>query len=372
MGQSSLTKNDVEETKIVSNNNLEEKFENAADIVMKKLQNSDYKTKIQNIRDLEKYAHNLSNVEAIKDTYLSLDWAESLIIYQDVSPTTEDSEEIKEMVLQTKLNPNFNLKKELKLKLLISEVATNQTTKDLRELFSPFLASLNVSPELGLFHSALMIGPWILEWNSSSLCIPRKCVSSMALISADLEAITTTKQIEETVDIIAKHVVKWNCSKIYEAREKKENGKNCQSFVEDLLKELGVEKNFGSSIDIFLKQLKNEGKAELKFTPDSKFLNKFKIEGKSITFHSHQQLDKVMKEFISIDIDFKSHHPEEYSLLKSFDRAFWLRYFKFPNSYQFQYLRKTEQEMNECEDDDDCDCYFGDPNGTGSVIQKIK
>ena len=35
---------------------------------------------------------------------------------------------------------------------------------------------------------------------------------------------------------------------IYDAKETKENGKNCQSFVEDLLNELGIKKKFGPSI----------------------------------------------------------------------------------------------------------------------------
>jgi hypothetical protein len=61
------------------------------------------------------------------------------------------------------------------------------------------------------------------------------------------KAISTTKQIEETVDIIAKFVVKYNCTKTYEAKETS-GGKNCQSFVEELLTELGVTKNFGHSV----------------------------------------------------------------------------------------------------------------------------
>ena len=35
-------------------------------------------------------------------------------------------------------------------------------------------------------------------------------------------------------------------------------------------------------------------------------------------------------------------------------------------------IKKTNQEMNECLDDDDCNCYFGNPNDTSSIIQKIK
>jgi hypothetical protein len=61
----------------------------------------------------------------------------------------EEQEQVKEMVQRIKLDPTYSLKKELKLKLLVSEIATTQTTKDLRELISPFLSSLNLTPELG-------------------------------------------------------------------------------------------------------------------------------------------------------------------------------------------------------------------------------
>jgi len=74
-----------------------------------------------------------------------------------------------------------------------------------------------------------------------------------------------------------------------------------------------------------MKQLKNEGKAELNFIPDSKFINKFELDNKPIRFQSHQQLDRLMKEFHKIDKNFKLNHPEEYSLLKSFGKKFNLK-----------------------------------------------
>ena len=88
MGQSSLTKDDVEEIPNskkkdilldVEDTNQEDGFEK----VVKKLINSSYQSKIQTETDLKKYAQNLSDVEAIKNTYLSLDWAESLIIVKE-------------------------------------------------------------------------------------------------------------------------------------------------------------------------------------------------------------------------------------------------------------------------------------------------
>jgi hypothetical protein len=64
--------------------------------------------------------------------------------------------------------------------------------------------------------------------------------------------------------------------------------------------------------------LKNEGSADLNFIFDEKFKNKFELEGKLVKFTSHQQLDRFVKKLFEMEIDFKTKHPEEFSLLKSF------------------------------------------------------
>jgi len=72
----------------------------------------------------------------------------------------------------------FKVGNKVKIKLVIAEIAKNDKQKKLRKLLSPIITRLDTSQTFGLFHSALIIGPWYLEWNNSSLCVPRKTYSS--------------------------------------------------------------------------------------------------------------------------------------------------------------------------------------------------
>jgi hypothetical protein len=44
--------------------------------------------------------------------------------------------------------------------------------------------------------------------NNSALCIPRKCVSKAALLSADIDSISTEKRVDEVVEIVKKKIIK--------------------------------------------------------------------------------------------------------------------------------------------------------------------
>jgi hypothetical protein len=57
-----------------------------------------------------------------------------------------------------------NLKSKVKIKLVIAEVAQTTARKNFRTLISPILSKFDVFPEFGMFHSAIIIGPWLLEW----------------------------------------------------------------------------------------------------------------------------------------------------------------------------------------------------------------
>jgi hypothetical protein len=47
----------------------------------------------------------------------------------------------------------------VKVKIVVSEIAQNNATKAIRRLISPVISRLDISPDMGLFHSALLIGP---------------------------------------------------------------------------------------------------------------------------------------------------------------------------------------------------------------------
>jgi hypothetical protein len=66
----------------------------------------------------------------------------------------------------------------VKIKLVVAEIAKNDKQKKLRKFLSPIITKFDTTQTFGLFHSALIIGPWYIEWNNSSLCVPRKTYSS--------------------------------------------------------------------------------------------------------------------------------------------------------------------------------------------------
>jgi len=151
-----------------------------------------------------------------------------------------------------------------------------------RELLSPIMHTLNLSPEMGLFHSALMIGPWLLEWNNSAICIPRKCVSTASILSADIDSITTSKKVDETVDILARIITDWNVVAQYNNFSSKKGEANCQDFVEEVLKHLDIQSKFSGPLDAFIKQLREKGKSELAFLGlDNDFIQKFNLNKKT-------------------------------------------------------------------------------------------
>lgn len=164
--------------------------ESRQEIVFQKLLKSLYVYK-HTEDELKTLAKQISDPEELLNSYLSTDWTKTLKIHQETEKNQEkrsnsifssnvdltshvqskddenffvDEETTSEDIEKSKINPEFNLKKEVKIKLIISEVATNETEKFQRKMITPILNSFHLSPKLGLFHSGIMIGPWIVEW----------------------------------------------------------------------------------------------------------------------------------------------------------------------------------------------------------------
>lgn len=67
---------------------------------------------------------------------------------------------------------------------------------------SPILSKLDLLPDFGMFHSSIMIGPYMIDWNDSGVSIPRKCVSQAALISTDIGEISTEKKLDDMLETV--------------------------------------------------------------------------------------------------------------------------------------------------------------------------
>lgn len=161
--------------------------------------------------------------------------------------------------------------------------------------------------QFGPLHAALQVGNVILEWNDSSLVMPHSCNFEDQLLQTDVQgvshwaeftsqqydkvraAVTTSdyrKQIELVYHVTAeKHrqiealvdvIIKYNTTYYYNLVDR-----NCQHFVSDALKALGVE-------------------APTQFTGGLREYFKALKQGRSLTktsrFADHAQLDKYVKE----------------------------------------------------------------------------
>lgn len=115
----------------------------------------------------------------------------------DDSDTDFDFGEIE----QEQNKPFMKIGEKIKVKLIIAEICRTEMKKAFRKFVSPILMDLRQQQKFGMFHSALVVGPWYLEWNNSSLCIPRKCYSSAAILAADLDKFEKGGfDLQETID----------------------------------------------------------------------------------------------------------------------------------------------------------------------------
>lgn len=88
-------------------------------------------------------------------------------------------------------------------------------------------------------------------------------------------------------------------------------------------------KNYNSTcVAGFLNKLRSKGSCTIKYPVPREIGEKLNIKEKKIRFATHVQLDEFVKKVVEHFPLFKEEYKDDYYLLKSFDRAFWLRHFK--------------------------------------------
>jgi len=258
---------------------------------------------------------------------------------ESVSTTKEDDDfkvedidfDVGDVEKESKL-AHMKVQQSVKIKLVIAEIAKSDTQKAIRKMLSPVLTKFDHQQQFGMFHSALVVGPWYLEWNNSSLCIPRKCYSSAAMLAADLEFGGVQLDLEETIKKISNVIINWNVNKSYN-----QNENNCQQFVDDLCHELGLnlDKLLHGPLGEYLKSLRSKGQCDITFPISDEMREALEIKEKFKKFTTHEELDSFVAACVEKDPQFEENYKEHMLLLKSFDRAFWLRHFKLPEDKQF-------------------------------------
>lgn len=346
---------------------------------LKKLENED---RIKLVG--KKFGGNTENIEnlctenGMKKTYLNKDFKSVIEYFRTFKPTKEkgffqstesnlesDStsnsveieQEEKELEKLEELSKYSKTNEKVKIKLIISEISKSTPEKNLRKFLSPFASTLNLSPQFGIFHSALSIGPWILEWTNKSVCIPKRCYSNAAIIAVDVETTLETVDYEVIIDRLCEVICRWNTLYEYDKYTK-----NCQHFVDDLLANLDISPNlkFKSQMGDFLKQLRNEGSYETVLHLSPTLRDHIKVKEEKILFKSHKQLDQFIIDAELAYPKFSVDYKEELMLLKSYDRAFWLRNLgKESSNALYTPLRELGKNGNL-----ELKCPFDDPRNT--------
>jgi hypothetical protein len=141
------------------------------DTVEKKILSSPKYSTSLSPNEIKALAAILSNPSKLKNTYLSTKWTKNIqLVEKDENkekkkfkflesksvPSNKETiileeEEIDEISIQSTLN-----QKSISIKLLITEIANDTSTKLGRELISPILSTFNMAPKFGLFHTALL------------------------------------------------------------------------------------------------------------------------------------------------------------------------------------------------------------------------
>jgi len=165
----------------------------------------------------------------------------------------------------------------------------------------------------GYLHTALQISGSVVDWNSSGLCVPREFSQSVRaaldICSGGTEKVKNTVQV---MRIVSEFIAKQNNFENYS-----NFSKNCQHFVDDLLKAMSIDIKWNPCIVTYLNEIRqnpNNVTPHIRYTVDGKYVR--------VDFKTHEELD------IFIEM-FKVQDPCQYlelgSLLKAFDRGFWFQ-----------------------------------------------
>lgn len=189
------------------------------------------------------------------------------------------------------------------------------------------------------------------------MCIPKKIGITTALLTADIGELQKFKHHGEVVDKLAKLIVEWNIEREYCAFRltgKYENEGNCQDFVEAVMKTLNVSFNPQGPLKHFIEEMRQKGTCDLMYKPSNEVREQMKLEQESYYFESHEELDEFAQKLEAKNFLFKQDFPFDWDLLKSFDRAFWVRNLKEPDNPHYTPSSNVPDGRHEA-------CPFGNP-----------
>lgn len=223
------------------------------------------------------------------------------------------------------------------IKLLLTDLSLRHNWKAFSFVIT-FVGRLQPQTyHFGAVHTALQIGPWIIDLMGNGFVIPRFCPDPSALLSFDLKRVPRS-DLATLLKKVSTVASEWNHTQEYDHKEG-----NCQRFTAALMQALDVTvpEEDNPHLKRYLADLRRYGeKVFFSFRKDDNDTT----TTQRITFHTHAELDDYIR-------DAQVHKDKHlYALLKGFDRAFWLRHNRHPKDPKYK----------------DHACPLGDPTLTES------
>jgi len=232
---------------------------------------------------------------------------------------------------------------EVRIKLVVTAISLHNPPGIFKDKF----VRLARIAKLGVVHTAVQIGPIILEWNDSSILIPcetNQWASSKVLLALDMKTLTLENFFKNFIGPVSEVIATWNGTYMYN-----EYTNNCQLFTEEVLKALNIENVFTGKIKKFLDSISTAD------TMDLVFKHKFDNDPREYEFRTHAELDEVCHQKLIAS----NTESEDYRLLKAYDRVFWLRHHGVSVSENLKDKALQKDLINRFKSASTC--FFGDP-----------
>jgi hypothetical protein len=305
-----------------------------------------------NDEEILKSSMRLSMAEAIMESYLPQNWKSFFESFQS-----------KESKLEGKL---ATIKKDIVVKLVIllkpgSGTSSSKTNQSIANFFSPILKTSS-SEE---YYPALIVGPWLMEWNPSEVVIPNACTSENALLAVDISSNVTVENVESMLKEISKSLVEWNTKKQFSLNPNDLKQGNSFDFVEHLVSVIGGSLPTKGPIGEFLFNTKKSGLAKFEYNLSFRFKNHYKISLDTLKFKTHSDLDEFVDYLMEFDEELELKFPQDFEYLKGLDHGFWMK------ELHLKELQNTEDEnstTDEVSKNHEICCPFGDPRKTKSIF----
>jgi len=259
-----------------------------------------------------------------------------------------------EQILRTYMSDGWrNIKESARVKLIVSAISLHNPPSFVKDTFVKICGIA----ELGLVHTAVQIGPIILEWNDSSIVIPcqsQEWYSSKVLLAFDIKTLTEEEFFKDYANEVCKVITNWNGNYEYGRFTN-----HCQRFSSEILQALNVDTSIleTGKVKKFLDSVSSTDSLDLCFK------HKFPNDPREYEFKKHSDLDEVC--FSKSDSGELIKDSEDWRLLKAYDRVFWLRYNGVAQSKKLsEQMKENLKKQFKCAKV----CYFGDPTASDTMF----